>query len=350
MTTAQDEPQAEWLHDRRVTAASKDGSESGVVDGPACLVCGDTKALPAFKVQGISQPIVVCADCGLGQYRPPLDDDQIKAAYPPEYYGHAASKFRGVVEFLVQRVATRHINFLTAGLPANARVLDIGCGRGVLLTPLADRGFQVFGVEINDSATQGSDSRAEIRIASRLGDAQFPADFFDEIIIWHVLEHVEDPSHTIEECRRILRPGGRLIVAVPNFSSLQARWSGPAWFHLDAPRHLFHFPLAGLQRLVRDRGFEIRSTHHFSLRQNPFGWIQSALNRYTDLPPNALYRLMHQREEAKRSALGLSTRVGLWLLLAVSAPLAIAMSVVTAFAKSGATVHIVAIRKSERTS
>lgn len=345
MKNAQSEPNASGLHDRRVTAIAMEASEATIANGPVCLVCGNRSAVPTFEVDGIVQSIVVCTECGLGQYHPPLDAEQIRAAYPAEYYGHAAAKFRGLIEFVVQRVAARHIDFLTADLSKNAKVLDVGCGRGVLLTPLADRGFQVYGVEINESAIQGSDPRAEIRIASRLGDAAYPDEFFDEIIIWHVLEHVEDPSHTIEECRRILRPGGRLIVAVPNFSSLQARWSGPSWFHLDAPRHLFHFPLSGLQRLVRDRGFEIRSAHHFSMRQNPFGWIQSALNRYTRLPPNSLYGVMHRSDDAASFNVGGIARLILWLLLALTAPLTIAMSVLAALLKTGATVHIVAIRR-----
>ena len=77
-------------------------------------------------------------------------------------------------------------------------------------------------------------------------------------MIWHVLEHLHDPKGALLEARRILRPGGRLVVAVPNFSSLQARWAGAAWFHLDLPRHLWHFPLAALRRLLADCGFEIR--------------------------------------------------------------------------------------------
>ena len=73
-------------------------------------------------------------------------------------------------------------------------------------------------------------------------------------------------------------------MAVPNFSSEQARWAGDAWFHLDLPRHLYQFPLESLKRLLRDTGFAPVSDHHFSLRQNPFGWIQSAQNRRASLP------------------------------------------------------------------
>lgn len=135
------------------------------------------------------------------------------------------------------------------------------------------------------------------------------------------------------------------MVAVPNFSSLQARWNGPAWFHLDAPRHLYHFPLAALEQLLRSQEFEIRSTHHFSLRQNPFGWIQSGLNRFTRLPTNGLYRLMHRSAGKALPPFDATTRFTLWAVLALFAPLAIALSVLAALISSGATVHVLASRK-----
>jgi len=170
--------------------------------------------------------------------------EEVRGFYPEQYYGEPGTKFQPLVERLVRLVGERHISFLTRFLAPGGRVLDVGCGRGVILGPLADRGFEVHGVEISAEAAQGADPRAEIRIASSLGDAGYEAGFFDQVVIWHVLEHVADPRGTLEEVARILRPGGRLIVAVPNFSSAQARWTGAAWFHLDLPRHLYHFPLA----------------------------------------------------------------------------------------------------------
>lgn len=340
MEMADGSAKRDWLHGRRITALAEDGART--LTAPGCTVCGGLDSTAVFAVEGIPQPIVVCRGCGLGFYSPMLDSAQIRAAYPPLYYGYEETKFRGIVELLVRLVARRHMDFLSHGLPPGARVLDVGCGRGVLLGPLADRGFEVHGIELSADAIRGVDPRADIRIAPRLGDARFEDDFFDQVIIWHVLEHIEDPAHTIAECRRILRPGGRLIVAVPNFSSLQARWSGPSWFHLDAPRHLYHFPLAALTRLLRDHGFEVRSEHHFSLRQNPFGWIQSALNRFTRLPTNGLYELMHESGSDALPPFDLSTRIMLWGALVLTAPLAIAISIVTALRKTGATVHVVA--------
>lgn len=310
-----------------------------------CPVCDGRWVRPIFQVEGIEQPIVVCAGCGLGRFDPMLSPEQIAACYPAEYYGGPTTKFRPLVEILVRAVARRHIDFLSQGLPPGARVLDVGCGRGVLLGPLADRHFEVHGVELNTEALRGADPRARVRIAPQLSDARYDERSFDQVIIWHALEHVVDPRHTIEECRRILRVDGRLIVAAPNFSSAQARWSGAAWFHLDPPRHLYHFPLATLRRLILDCGFEISSEHHFSLRQNPFGWIQSALNRFSRLPNGSLYTLLHQRRRGERPPFDRKTRLAMWSVLLALAPPAIFLSIVTALLRTGATVHVVAHRR-----
>jgi SAM-dependent methyltransferase len=166
------------------------------------------------------------------------------------------------------------------------------------------------------------------------------------VVIWHVLEHLHDPKGTLHEANRILRPGGRLVVAVPNLSSLQARWAGAGWFHLDLPRHLWHFPLASLRMLLSDCGFEIQSEHHFSLRQNPFGWVQSALNRVPGLPHNGLYTLLQRRAPHSPPPFDAATRAWLWASFLVGTPLGLAATLVETVLRSGATVHLVAVRHS----
>jgi len=286
--------------------------------------------------------VVVCTGCGTGRYEPMLDSNAVLDYYPSEYYGRLGTKFHRGVEVLVRIAAARQIAFLTRDLPPRARVLDVGCGRGVILGPMADRGLEMHGVEIRVEAAEGIDPRAEVRIAPRLAEAGYAAEFFDAVVIWHVLEHAADPRGTLAEAHRILRRGGRLVVAVPNFASLQARWSGAAWFHLDAPRHLYHFPLDALERLLEAVGFEVESRHHFSLRQNPFGWIQSVLNRVRGLPRNGLYTLLHERRRDLQPAFDRATRIRLVLLGLLAVPVALVASVVAALLRSGATVHVVA--------
>jgi len=164
------------------------------------------------------------------------------------------------------------------------------------------------------------------------------------VIIWHVFEHLADPRGTLEAIFRILKPGGRLVVAVPNFSSLQARLTGGAWFHLDLPRHLYQFPLSGLKTLLRRADFEVGAEHHFSLRQNPFGWVQSVLNTFSFLPRNGLYVLLHRRHSGAKAAYDIRVRTWFWLSLLIGSPFGMVLTLICTALRSGATVHVVARR------
>lgn len=332
------------MYDQPVVASA---SDSPVVETSPCEVCGCRSAQPIFELPGLPYRVVRCLECDLGSLFPMPDVSEIADFYPPQYYGGQGRKFAGLVERLVRLVGARQARFLMRTIPAGGRVLDVGCGRGVTLRALADAGFEAHGFEVSTEAITGLDPRIQPHIAESLSAANLPGGSFDAVILWHVLEHVPAPRETLLEIRRLLRPGGVLIVAVPNASSWQARWTGPAWFHLDLPRHLYHFPLPALRRLLNETGFACRRSHHFSLRQNPFGWIQSVLNLIPGLPRNGLYELLHHRPQDGPTIPRLDWRMSLLLKLAfvaLAAP-ALAMSILAAACRQGATVHVVAVRR-----
>lgn len=311
-----------------------------------CPVCGHDQATRTFAIQGLPLFLVRCNTCQTGRLDPQPSAEVLAQYYPKDYYGDGGVKFSGLVEPLVRFIGSRHARFLARHLPPRARVLDVGCGRGVALQSLADRSLECHGFEVSEDAIRGIDQRIQVRVAASLTEAAYPAAYFDEVILWHVLEHVPDPRFLLTEIIRILKPNGVLVVAVPNFSSWQARWSGAAWFHLDPPRHLFHFPLAELKRLLSDVGFHCDTEHHFSLRQNPFGWIQSTLNKIRVLPRNGVYVVLHRRPPGTPAPYSPAVRLALRTLYWCLAPLALALSIVAAIFRSGATVHVVARRRS----
>lgn len=338
---------SESLYNVRVIRDPAGPAEPLTLQQNPCPVCRGTDFRRTLLIPDFDLRVINCRACGLGRLHPQPSPQEVAGYYPPSYYGYEGAKFSWLIEWLVRAVGMRHARFLMRRLPAGARVLDVGCGRGAALRPLLEAGCEVHGFELTEDALSGIDRRIRTRVAPSLPEAGFAPASFDMIILWHVLEHVPNPREVVSEIARLLCPGGVLIVAVPNYSSLQARWSGPAWFHLDLPRHLFQFPVGALRRLLTDVGLTCRSEHHFSLRQNPFGWVQSLLNRCPWLPRNGLYVLLHHRSSQDVRSIHRLARCQLWFAFLLLMGPALLLSVIAALARSGATVHIVATRPPE---
>ena len=161
------------------------------------------------------------------------------------------------------------------------------------------------------------------------------------VVMWHVLEHVRDPKKNIETAARILKPGGRLVVAVPNFASLQARLGRGRWFHLDVPRHLFHFTPETLRGLLTRAKFSQVRTSFLSIEQNPFGLLQTSLNLLFGRP-NRLYKALKRGTQAGLS-LGhlLFWRGVYWALM----PLAVLLSTVESLLGRGGTFYVISEKR-----
>jgi SAM-dependent methyltransferase len=221
----------------------------------------------------------------------------IQEAYREEYYGVGARKFvpaiEGIVDQFRDRRALLAARLLRAGgAPASARVLDIGCGSGQFLARLRRMGHECHGTEL--SPETGARAARIPGLALQYGaltPETFPAGSFDLISIWHVLEHLPDPDSVLRLCRAWLRPGGTLLLAVPNIDSWQARLFGGAWFHLDPPRHLYHFNRRSLTGALAGSGFRIERMSTLSWEQNVYGILQSALNAL-GLPRDEFYEVL----------------------------------------------------------
>lgn len=109
-------------------------------------------------------------------------------------------------------------------VPANSKVLDIGCHTGKTLAKLVKKGCEPFGIELNSwAAKEAAKKGIKVTRADITKQLQFPDDFFDAVIIDHVLEHVFDTVGLLKEARRCLKKGGKIVVGVPNSVSLRDR-------------------------------------------------------------------------------------------------------------------------------
>jgi SAM-dependent methyltransferase len=128
---------------------------------------------------------------------------------------------------------------------------------------MRDLGWRVVGVEPSADAVRTARERLGLDVREgTLEQAALPAGSADVVTMRMVLEHVPDPRRVLAEAHRIMRPGGRILLSVPNAGSLEARAFGPRWFAWELPRHLSHFDPGSLGRMLRQAGFEgIRVRH-----------------------------------------------------------------------------------------
>jgi len=178
------------------------------------------------------------------------------------------------------------------------------------------RGFAVEGTERSAEAAAQAPAEIPVHVGDLL-DIVLPKESYDVITVWHVFEHVRQPSETIRKIRSLLRPGGRLIIAVPNAQSTQAKRYGLHWFHHDPPRHLFGFGPVSLKLLLTENGFDIEKISTYSLEQNPFGEIQSRLNA-RGVPRDRLYnQLKGITNDSWARRIGGLASMALWAVPAV---------------------------------
>jgi SAM-dependent methyltransferase len=169
--------------------------------------------------------------------------------------------------------------------------------------------------------------------------ADFPSESADIVVFWHVLEHLGEPGAALRRARNWLSPGGRLVVAVPNRNSLQAKLGGDRWFHQDVPRHRVQFTETGLLELLKASGYQPERARHLMLDQNPLGMWLTLMNRVTierDVPFRLLKRALRyeRRGDAIRDAV-IVVIGSLPLLL-----LAILLEPVAAIARRGGSVVV----------
>jgi 2-polyprenyl-3-methyl-5-hydroxy-6-metoxy-1,4-benzoquinol methylase len=206
-------------------------------------------------------PTVRCRQCGLIYLNPRPNRTEIGQFYPDDYapYFRAIEDEPSWWQRLNRRLAMRkRLHLIQKYLPQPGRVLDVGCATGTFLNTLREDGWSTQGVELSSYAAEYARKRHGLDVfTGELLDTHFTDNQFDLVVFWDVLEHVHQPRENLLEAARIAKPGGILLLALPNPDSLEARLFGQYWAGWDTPRHLFVYPEEVLSRLLQDTGWEI---------------------------------------------------------------------------------------------
>ncbi len=254
-------------------------------NSPACPVCRSTAtdwfADARDRLFGLAQGrfrLYRCSFCECVFQHPLPDALAIASFYPEEYWWASdSSDARPARLMRLERayrefVASDHVRFLeqcAAGTPGRS-LLDIGCGNGLFLHLAHKRGFLPHGMDV--SARAAAEARKQHDLQVRVGEIGAPVwegYSFDFITMFHVLEHLTDPAGALAYAGGLLKPGGSLILQVPNVSSFQSRLFRTRWYGLDVPRHIINFAPRSLGLLLDRAGFRYGLMQRFSLRDNP---------------------------------------------------------------------------------
>lgn len=270
-----------------------------------CVLCsGEIEARTYIRAnsEGLPFSYLRCQGCGLVFLSPRPDEKEILKFYAQDYYGEGPQKFRSWLEVPRLFWAWNRMRRVKRFFPRPGKALDIGCGQGTFLQLLKAEGWECHGTELTvDSASRASHLGISVSVGD-IDENQFPRHSLDLITMWHVLEHLADPLKTLGVIRRLLKKGGILAISTPNIDSLQAQIARGQWFHLDPPRHLYLYSPRILEKMMGLLGFRLMGINHFSLEQNPYGWLQSFLN-LMGFPENSLYMVLKNTSILKTQTL-----------------------------------------------
>jgi 2-polyprenyl-3-methyl-5-hydroxy-6-metoxy-1,4-benzoquinol methylase len=174
-----------------------------------------------------------------------------------DYISHTDSKrslFEKAYHFVKSIALKNKLNLINSLQPAKGRILDIGAGTGDFLSVAKKNGWQTIGVEPSDKA-KAIALKKEVSFVE--DTAELEKQSFDVITMWHVLEHVPNLDNQIKELKRLLKPNGSLIVAVPNFKSFDAKYYGAFWAAYDVPIHFWHFSKKAIKALFEKEEMEL---------------------------------------------------------------------------------------------
>ena len=194
------------------------------------------------------------------------DINHIGPYYQSDAYVSHSDTDKGLINKLYHWVRSytlgtkRRLINRTSGRTQGA-LLDIGADTGAFAHAMSEAGWEVTALEPDPIARENANKKYGLQLRSADDINSLPESSFDVITLWHVLEHVHDLHGYFDRFKKLLKPQGKLVIAVPNYTSKDALAYGQYWAAWDVPRHLHHFSPAGMQQLAQLKGFTVSSLH-----------------------------------------------------------------------------------------
>ncbi len=231
---------------------------------PACSSANINAVLTATDQTVSKQKFAIwqCNDCTLRFTQDVPSQNEIGPYYKSEDYISHTNTSKGLINSLYQFVRKttlkqkrKLVNKTTGKQTGN--LLDLGSGVGAFAGEMKTVGWNVTGLEPDDDARKVAADIYKIELKGTDQLFQLPAESFDAVTMWHVLEHVHDLHEYIRQLHTLLKNDGKLIIAVPNYTSLDGDIYKEYWAAYDVPRHLYHFSPKSMQLLMGKNGFSV---------------------------------------------------------------------------------------------
>ncbi len=247
------------------------------LDSPrACVVCGAPQPVRLFVKNGFD--MVRCGACGcvyVGQDPAGID---FNALYGQDYYtgGHDTVFEDYVGQQAARRAQARRklalLRHLPPRIPRHGHLLDVGCAAGFFLAE-AQRHYRVQGVELSSWSSAWARDRLQLSVfTGTLQQAALPADRFDVVTLWDVIEHVPDPVPLLREAARVLHPKGRLVLTTGDWGSAYAQRHGQHWHLMTPPWHLTMFSRATLAAAAQRAGLRVLACRSEGVAGDGWAW------------------------------------------------------------------------------
>lgn len=232
-----------------------------------CPVCDS----PAIKnvlqvkdhtVSGELFTVAECQSCTLRFTQNVPDENTIAPYYKSENYISHTNTSKGFINKLYQSVRKRTIEKKRKLIEQDTgikkgKIVDVGSGIGSFISEMKQHGWDATGLEPDADARKVAKELYGLELADIAQFYHLPADHFDAITLWHVLEHVHDLSKYVQQLRTLLTEKGKLFIAVPNYTAADATRYKEYWAAYDVPRHLYHFSPLSIETLMKKNGLKV---------------------------------------------------------------------------------------------
>lgn len=232
-----------------------------------CNLCGHDRNRPFCPQNG--RGLVQCMRCDLVFVGVQPNPQELYALYGETYFHNDQSGEVGYTNYIadeanIRQTANRRIAFAEKFAPKRGKLLDVGCAMGFIMDEAHKRGWQVEGLDVSAFATEYvTRTFGHQTYNAPLTSLDLPAESYDMVTMYDVIEHVPDPKANMQAIARLLKPGGIYELATPDIGSLPARLTGKRWIgYKMSDEHVFYFSIATLTKMLDDAGFDVVHVRH----------------------------------------------------------------------------------------